>query len=125
MQCALDGLGGHEQLTGRQVQCFGQHDGQQCRTRQWCEQQLPQRLRLPRGLRTQRFDEACTMADTEHDGAQCVSSLSCCATGNRRVYVLSHAWTLENACGEWSVKKSYAVGNPPLYAVANSYSQPE
>ena len=57
------------------------------------------------------------MADTEHDGAQCVSSLSCCATGNRRVYVLSHAWTLENACGEWSVKKSYAVGNPPLYRV--------
>ena len=112
-------MGGREQLTGRRVRCFGQHDGQQCRARQWCEQQLPQRLRLPRGLRTQlptsqRVDEACTMADTEHDGAQCVSSLSCCATGNRRVYVLSHAWTLENGCGEWSVKKSYAVGNPPL-----------
>ena len=65
--------------------------------------------------------QARAMSVVEHQGAQCVSSLSCCATGNRRVYVLSHAWTLESGCGYshlWYVQKSYAAGNPTLYETA-------
>ena len=85
----MDGLACAEQLSARWVQCFGRHDDRVAYGRQRRERQPLQRPRQPRGLSTQRVDEACVMAEPEHHGAQCVSRLTCYATGNHQVYLLS------------------------------------
>ena len=76
----MDGLACAEQISAHSAP-GAVRLGSMMRDRVACGRQRRKRQplqwpRQPRGLSTQRVDEACVMAETEHHGAQCVSRLT-------------------------------------------------